>query len=68
MSKDRNIDDAELAKISGAGDLEIAKNDGGSGGGATDPDELDRQDPGGGGGTNVEGTAGGGTGDVEFGE
>ena len=36
MSKDRNIDDAELANISGAGDSKDIAEVGGGGGGADD--------------------------------
>ena len=67
MSKDRNIDDAELAKISGAGDLEIAKAEDSS-----DSSGLTGKRPpagGGGGGGNpggIEGDADTG-GDVEMG-
>ena len=47
MSKDRNIDDAELANISGAGDKELQEVSGGGGGGDDQNGERDPHHTGG---------------------
>ena len=50
MSKDRNIDDAELANNSCAGSKEFAQGDGGGGGGDVGSDGTGEKPPEGGGG------------------
>ena len=66
MSKDRNIDDAELANISGAGSKDIAQDGGGGGGDVGSDGTGDRPPEGGGGVTGPDHDTQGG-GDQEFG-
>ena len=56
MSKDRNIDDAELANISGAGDKDLQ--DAGGGGGFVAENQTKPPTGGGGGGGNPGGIEG----------
>ena len=66
MSKDRNIDDAELANISGAGDSKDLAEVGGGGGGGADDLAGERPPEGSGGVTGPEHDTQSG-GDQEFG-